>query len=413
MHGKSPDCQIRLITKILVSFLYFAFVLNSIDSNIIIMSRELKFETLAIQSTLTKDRNAGAVSPPIYLSTTFEREADGSYPYDFVYSRMGNPNRQLLEKSIAKLENGARGFAFSSGMAATTALFQTLNSGAHMLLPDDAYYSTNALAKELFEKWGIEISTVDMSNLSEIQRTIKKNTKLIWVETPSNPQLKISDIQQIAGLAHNAGAICAVDNTWASPVLQKPLNLGADVVMHSTTKYFGGHSDVLGGALILKTEGELCERIERGQQLAGNVPSPFESWLIARGIKTLALRVRAQTQNAMLLANFLESHPKIEKVHYPGLRSHPQHEIAKNQMSDFGAMISVQPKGDAANAMALTGKLNLFTTATSLGGVESLIEHRKSIEGEQSLTPDNLLRISVGLENIEDLIEDWSQALGK
>jgi cystathionine gamma-synthase len=378
------------------------------------MKKTFEFETRVIQSTHFKDKNAGAVTPPIYLSTTFERNTDGTYPHDYVYSRMGNPNRQLLEKSIVILENGGVALAFSSGMAATTALFQTLKSGDHVLMPDDAYYSSLVLAVDLFGKWGLEMTKVDMSDLTAVEKAIQKNTKIVWLETPSNPQLKISDIAEISKLAHQNGAICAVDNTWATPVFQRPLDLGADVVMHSSTKYFGGHSDVLGGALVLKEASDLTENLRQIQHLAGSVPSPFECWLTLRGIKTLSVRVERQTQNALQLATFLKNHPKIEAVHYPGLDSHPQFEIAKKQMiGGFGAMVSVQPIGDAQHAMAITGKLKLFTTATSLGGVESLIEHRKSIEGETSLTPDNLLRISVGLEHVEDLISDWQQALGQ
>jgi cystathionine gamma-synthase len=376
------------------------------------MQDSYKFETKAIQSTQFEDKNAGAVSAPIYLSTTFERNPDGTYPHDYVYSRMDNPNRQLLEKSIAMLENGVGALAFSSGMAATTALFQTLQSGDHILMPDDAYYSSLVLATDLFGKWGLEMTKVDMSDLNLVRQAIQKNTKIIWLETPSNPQLKISDIAEISKLAHQNGAICAVDNTWATPVYQRPLDLGADVVMHSSTKYFGGHSDVLGGALVWKNGENLAEQLKQIQILGGSVPSPFECWLTLRGIKTLAVRVKQQTQNAQTLATFLASHPKIEVVHYPGLADHPQHKIALKQMLDgFGAMVSVQPKGDAQNAMELTGKLKLFTIATSLGGVESLVEHRKSIEGDTSPTPDNLLRLSIGLENVDDLITDWTQAL--
>ena len=376
------------------------------------MSKQLKFETLAIQSTMMEDRNAGAVTAPIYLSTTFERKADGSYPHGYVYSRIDNPNRQLLERSMAVLENGKVALAFSSGMAATTAVFQALNSGDHVVIPNDAYYSTEVLAIDIFKRWGLEVSKVDMSELSKIQNAIKPNTKLIWVETPSNPQLKISDIEEIARIAHQANAVCAVDNTWATSVLQQPLILGADIVMYSTTKYFGGHCDVLGGALILKKEGDLAESLKQIRELSGGVPSPFECWLVTRGIKTLSVRIKTQTENAMKLAKYLDQHPKIEKVNYPGLQTHPQHLIAKKQMKDgFGAMLSVQVIGDAKNAMQLTGKLKLFTIATSLGGVESLIEHRRSVEGDQSQTPDNLLRVSVGLENVDDLIDDWENAL--
>lgn len=371
----------------------------------------MKIETLAIKSTQMTDSNAGAVASPIYLSTTYERETDGSYAHGYIYSRNDNPNRQLLEKSIALLENGQVGFAFASGMAATTALFQAFKSGDHIITPDDAYFATNVLIEEVFGGWGLSLTKVDMTDLTAIRQAIRPNTRLIWIESPSNPQLKISDIQAISELAHGVGALCAVDNTWATPIIQRPLDLGADIVMHSTTKYFGGHGDVLGGALVVKEDGCLASKLRNIQKLTGAVPSPFECWLVARGIKTLALRVKAQTANAKALADYLNQHPQIEAVHYPGLPSHPQYAIAQKQMSDTGAMLSVQIKGDAQNAMNITGKLALFTTATSLGGVESLIEHRKSIEGPTSLTPDNLLRVSVGLENIEDLIADWEQAL--
>jgi cystathionine gamma-synthase len=374
----------------------------------------MKLETLAIQSTLMPDANAGAVVPPIYLSTTFEREADGSYKHDYVYSRADNPNRKLLESSLAALENGAVAVSFASGMAATTALFQSLKSGDHLVVPNDAYYATNVLIAEVFMQWGLTMTKVDMTDFQQIKAAIQPNTKLIWIETPSNPELKITDIEATANLAHKHGAILAVDNTWATPVMQRCLELGADVVMHSTTKYFGGHSDVLSGALIFKEAGALSDKVKNIQRLTGGVPSPFDCWLITRGIKTLPLRVNAQTETAMKLAEYLSQHPQIEAVHYPGLTSHPQHEIAKRQMTGgFGGMLAVQIKGDAKNAMAATGRLKLFTTATSLGGVESLIEHRKSVESPDSPTPNNLLRISVGLENIEDLIEDWRIALNE
>lgn len=376
------------------------------------MSDQLHFETLAIQSTQLPNEDTKAVSTPIFMSTTFEREADGSYASGYIYSRMDNPNRQLLEKSIALLEQGAVGLAFASGMAATTALFQTLPMGSHLILPHDAYYTTNDLAKTIFGDKGISISEVVMTDLEQVQQAIRPETALIWVETPSNPQLAITDIRAIAKLAHSVGARCAVDNTWPSPVLQQPLLLGADIVMHSTTKYFGGHSDVLGGCLVVKEAGELSEQLRKVQALTGAVPSPFECWLVTRGIKTLSLRVKAQSNSAAKLAEYLAQHPQIEQVNYPGLPEHPQHDIASQQMKNgFGGMLSVQVRGDAANALAFTGKLQLFTAATSLGGVESLIEHRKSIEGPTSPTPDNLLRVSVGLEHVDDLIADWAQAL--
>jgi cystathionine gamma-synthase len=376
------------------------------------MEEKLKFETLAIKSTENHFIDTKPVSTPLYLSTTFVRNEDGSYNNDFQYTRGNNPNRQILENSIAQLENGEICFAFSSGMAAISAIFQSLKPGDHILLPDDIYYNIYMLVTEVFERWGLEFSLVNMVDISEVSAAFKSNTALIWIETPSNPQLKITDIEEIAKLAKSNNALIAVDNTWPSPVLQKPINLGADIVIHSATKYFGGHSDVLGGCVILKENNETAKRIAHIQTLSGGVPSPFDCWLITRGIKTLHLRVTAQTNTTEKLANYLESHPMIEKVIYPGLKNHPQHDVARKQMKNgYGAMLSVLIKGDLQTAMQVSNKLDLFTTATSLGSIESLVEHRKSVEGPNSLTPDNLLRVSVGLENVDDLIADWKQAL--
>lgn len=371
----------------------------------------MKIETTAIKSTENHLKNLRPVRPPLYLSTTFYRNEDGTYNEGFLYTRHNNPNRQILEQSIASLENGAVCYAFASGMAAISAVFQSLKAGDHMILPDDVYFNVYLLCKEVLERWNLEFTLVDMTDLEAVAKAFQKNTTLIWVETPSNPQLKITDIQSISALAKKNGALLTVDNTWPSPILQQPLNLGADIVMHSTTKYFGGHSDVLGGCIVLKEKSEVAERISKIQVLSGAVPAPFDCWLITRGIQTLPLRVKVQTQTAMQLAQFLEQHPEIERVLYPGLESHPQHQIAKLQMNSFGAMLSVLVKGNAERAIEVSHRLNLFTVATSLGGVESLIEHRKSVEGEDSLTPANLLRLSIGLENVEDLIADWKQAL--
>lgn len=372
----------------------------------------MKFETLAIKSIENNLTNTNAVSVPIYLSTTFIRNEDGSYNNGFSYTRSNNPNRQILENSLALLEGGEICYAFSSGMAAISAVFQTLSTGDHILLPDDVYYNVYMLTTEVFKRWGLEFSIVDMSNKNEVRSAIKENTKLIWVETPSNPQLKITDIKLISEIAKNKNILLAVDNTWSTPVLLKPLDLGADIVIHSTTKYFGGHSDVLGGCIVLKENNKTSEKLSHIQSLCGGVPSPFDCWLISRGIQTLHLRVSAQTKTAKKLAKFLESHAKIEKVNYPGLKSHPQFNIAKKQMKNgFGAMLSILVKGDAQTANKVANKLKIFTIATSLGGVESLVEHRKSVEGVNSSTPENLLRISIGLENIDDLTEDWDQAL--
>ncbi len=369
------------------------------------------FETLALLATRTHDLNAGAVATPIYLSTTFERETDGTFAHGHIYSRASNPNRDQLEKVYASLENGTIGIAFASGQGATATIFQCLKPNDHVLLPDDSYHGTPALLEEILSIWGLTYSKVDMTDLAATHKAIKPNTRLIWIETPSNPLLKIVDIEAICNLARANNAISVCDNTWATPVLIRPLDLGADVVMHSTTKYFGGHSDLLSGALIFKENGKLSEKARRIQALCGAVPSPFDCWLLLRGIKTLALRVRQQSANALKLAQFLDNQVNIEKVWYPGLASHQNHDLAQKQMSAFGGMLSVQVRGGMAEALAVVAKLKVFTRATSLGGVESLIEHRASVEGPNSTTPQNLLRISVGLEHADDLIMDFEQAL--
>lgn len=379
------------------------------------MSKTLHFETQAIQATEPHQDDSGSVANAIYPSTTFRREVDGSYASGYVYTRDDNPNRQLLEQALSALEGGGRSFAFASGMAAISAVLQSLQAGDHVLVPDDAYYSVHAAVKEVFARWGLEHTLVDMTDRAAVEAAWQPNTRLLWLETPSNPRLKVADIKTLAQLAHHHGALCAVDNTWCTPVLQRPLELGADVVMYSTTKYFGGHSDCLSGALVLgkQASDELAQRLKNIQKLSGAVPSPFDCWLISRGIKTLKLRLLQQTTNAQQLANFLVQQPAIEAVHYPGLSNHPQHAIAAQQMkAGYGAMLAVQTGADRSAAMAVIGRLKLFTAATSLGGVESLIEHRKSVEGPASQTPENLLRISVGIEHIDDLLIDWQQALG-
>lgn len=375
------------------------------------MQQNPKFETIAIKSTENKYSDSVPVSMPIYLSSTYKRSSDGSYMNDFVYSRTSNPNRAIIEKSIAMLENGNHAFAFSSGMAAISAVFQSLKTGDHILLPDDIYFAVRKLMEEVFKRWDLSCDFVDMTDYGQVEKAVKPNTALIWVESPSNPQLKLSDIAAIAEIAHKNKAICAVDNTWLTPVFQNPLNLGADIVVHSTTKYFGGHSDVIGGCVVINDE-IIAEKIKNIQILSGAVPAPFDCWLIGRGIQTLYLRVKKQSKNAKKLAKYLENHPRVEKVLYPGLKSHPQHLLAKKQQKNgFGAMISILIKGSEKETLEISTKLAYFTTATSLGGVESLVEHRKSLEGKNSATPNNLLRISVGIEHIDDLIADWKNAL--
>jgi cystathionine gamma-synthase len=371
----------------------------------------MQLETLAIHAGHAADPATGAVMPPLHLSTTFERTRDGGYPAGFVYARSDNPNRRAVEECLAALEGGGAALAFASGMAATTAVFQLLAAGDHLILPDDSYFGTGKVAQDLFAQWGIQVTVVDQTDLAQVAGALRPTTKLIWVETPSNPLLKITDIAAVSQLAHEAGALCAVDNTWPSPLCQQPLAHGADLVMHSTTKYLGGHSDLTGGALILRQPDERYQRLRTIQQWAGAVPSPFDCWLLRRSISTLPYRMRGHCENASRIAHFLADHPAIERVHYPGLPHHPGHAIAARQMTGFGGMLSIQVKGGAREALAVANRVRLFTQATSLGGVESLIEHRASVEGPASRTPQNLLRLSIGLEHGEDLIADLDQAL--
>ena len=372
----------------------------------------MKKETQAIHATNLVDETAGAIAMPVFLSTTFLRDADGSYPKGHMYSRNSNPNRDALEKGLAILEGGAKAFAFASGLAAVSAVFQCLKSGDHVLMPSVGYYASVKLAEEIMGPWGLHMSQVDMEDLDAIKAAIQPNTKLIWVETPANPLLGISDIQAISSLAHSQGIKVAVDNTMATPILQNPIQLGADIVMHATTKYIGGHSDILGGAIIVRDDDEWSARLKRVQILMGATQNPLDCYLLARGLKTLPLRMREHSASALALAQRLEKHIAIEKVHYPGLISHPQYELAKRQMPHgFSGMISIQIKGDEANARRVASALKLFQQATSLGGVESLVEHRRSIEGPDSKTPGNLLRLSIGLEHIDDLWEDLNSSL--
>jgi cystathionine gamma-synthase len=375
------------------------------------LSSIMHIETIAVHAGHSPDPTTGAVTPPIHLSTTFERETDGQYRGGLIYSRYATPNRTALEECLARLEGGAGAACFASGSAATAALLQALAAGAHIIVPDDAYFGTTKLARDIFGPWKLEVTSTDMTDAACVERAMRPATRVVWVETPSNPLLRVVDIARIAEIAHSRSALCVVDNTWASPVLQQPLALGADVAMHSMTKYLGGHSDVLAGALVWRANGEAAERLRTIQTSMGAVPSPFECWLTMRGVRTLPWRMRAHTSNAMALARYLTNHARIEAVHYPGLPDHPGHEIAKRQMDGFGGMMSIQVRGGRDAAMSLAAKLRIVTRATSLGGTESLIEHRASVEGPGTRAPENLLRLSVGLEHVDDLIEDFDQAL--
>lgn len=371
----------------------------------------MKIETIAIHAGNQNDESSKAVIQPIILSTTFVREADGSYPVGYIYGRSGNPNRTSLENVLAKLEGGVEAAAFSSGNAAGMAVFQSLKPGTHIIGPDDMYHGLRNQIKTLFA--GIlEFDFIDINDTAILTSHIKPNTGLIWVETPSNPLLKITDIKKVVEIAHKRNIKVVCDNTFATPIGQQPLALGADLVMHSSTKYFGGHSDLTGGALITAEKNEWWDKIRYIQYAGGAVPSPMDCYFLARSIKTLPYRMRGHVHNAQLLAEYLEKHPKIEKVMYPGLSSHPQHQTAKDQMLNFGGMLSFLVKGGSAEASKVINKLHIFTQATSLGGVETLIEHRASVEGPDTKTPHNLLRVSVGLEHIDDLLDDMSQALG-
>lgn len=379
----------------------------------------MKPATRVVHQGIEPDQQTGAVNLPIILSTTFERDPDGQYPRGFYYSRPDNPTRGVLERCLAELEGGQMAACFSSGSAASMAVFQSLDPGDHVIAPLEAYHGTIKMLRTIGARWGLTHTQVDTTDTSAVERAMTEKTKLIWLETPSNPRLQISDIAAIAKIARgngrgngSRGTSLVCDNTLATPLLQSPLLLGADVVMHSTTKYLSGHSDVLGGALVFADElSELAERVRDMQAQGGAVPSPFDCWLALRGIKTLALRVRAHCDNAARVAGFLDEHPRVEAVHYPGLPSHPGHELAKHEMRGFGGLLSFQVPGGQEGAMAMIARLRLIRRATSLGGVESLVEHRASMEDQPSTTPDNLVRLSVGIEDPDDLIADLEQAL--
>ncbi len=376
-------------------------------------NKELHIETIAVQGAQNNAASVSDIIQPIHLSTTFERRADGTLN-DFVYTRASNPNRLTVENKIAALEEAATAIAFSSGLAAVNALFENiLEPGSHIIIPDDCYHGTRYLMEKFFSRWQVSYSETDMTLIENIEQLIQPNTNLIWIETPSNPQLKIADIRAIAALAAKHNITTACDNTFATPILQKPLQMGVDYVMHSSTKFFSGHSDILGGVVCTNLTNETANNIREYQATAGAVPSPFDCWLLNRSLATFPLRLAAQCSNAAIIASFLEGHSGIEKVFYPGLTSHPNHDIAKQQMTNgFGSIISVLVQGGRREALSVAGQLKIFKHATSLGGVESLVEHRRTAEGKHPLSPENLLRISIGIENVDDLIEDFKNALG-
>lgn len=367
----------------------------------------MKFETLAIHGgTLIADDNHPVVQP-ITLSTTFHH-IEGSP----TYSRAANPNRTALENVLAKMELGKAAAAFSSGNAAGMAVFQSLSPGSHIVAPDDMYHGLRKQLEDIF-KGVLEVSFVDLTDIENFKKAIRPETQLLWIETPSNPLLKISDIKALAAIAKENSIKVVCDNTFATPVFQNPLLLGADMVMHSATKYFGGHSDILGGALITKEEDDFWDKVKNVQITGGAVLSPFDCYYLTRSIKTLPYRMRGHAEHAGQIATYLAQHPKVEVVYYPGLKDHPGHEVAARQMSGFGGTLSFLVKGGAADAERFIAQLRYFTNATSLGGVESLIERRAGVEGPDTKTPQNLIRVSVGLEHLDDLLEDLEQAFAQ
>ncbi|MEO6519304.1 MAG: aminotransferase class I/II-fold pyridoxal phosphate-dependent enzyme [Pseudoxanthomonas sp.] len=371
----------------------------------------MRLETLAIHAGGESDRETGALTPPLHLATTFRHGPGAERIAGYEYQREGNPTNDRLRAAITALEGGATALTFASGMAAASTLLETLPSGAVIVIADDCYAGVRILATEFLPERGIQVQRVDMANLQAVRAVCAQGVDLLWVETPSNPLMKICDIAALAVIAQAHSALLVCDNTFASPVLQQPLALGADIVLHSTTKYFGGHSDVLGGALAFKQKDDFFARVAHRLHITGAVLAPFNAWLTLRGCRSLPARMAVHCANARRVAAFLDAQPQVERVNYPGLASHPGHAIAAQQMRDFGGMLSVQLHGGRDAALAFAGRLQLFTNATSLGGCESLIEHRASVEGADTATPQNLLRLSVGLEHVDDLITDLQQAL--
>ncbi|MFH8559181.1 cystathionine gamma-synthase [Streptomyces celluloflavus] len=379
--------------------------------------RPQHFETLAIHAGQEPDQTTGAVAVPIYQVSTYKQDGVGGLRGGYEYSRSANPTRTALEENLAALDGGSRGLAFASGLAAEDCLLRTLlTPGDHVVIPDDAYGGTFRLFAKVVERWGVEWSVADTSDPQAVRAALRPRTKAIWVETPSNPLLGISDIAVLAGIAHEAGARLVVDNTFASPYLQQPLALGADVVVYSTTKYMGGHSDVVGGALVVNDD-TLGDELAFHQNAMGAIAGPFDAWLVMRGIKTLAVRMDRHCANAARVAELLVAHPKVTRVLYPGLPEHPGHEIAAKQMRSFGGMVSFQVAGGEQAAVDICNRTELFTLGESLGGVESLIEHpgrmtHASAAGSALEVPGDLVRLSVGIESVDDLLADLTRALG-
>jgi cystathionine gamma-synthase len=379
------------------------------------MSENFGFETLAIHAGQPPDAVTGSVIPAVHLATTYAQEAVGEHK-GFDYSRTRNPTRAALEATLAALEGATHGYCFASGMAAEDALLRRLRPGDNLLIPNDAYGGTWRLIARVYGECGVTHTPVDLTDPAAVEAAWQPSTKLVWIESPSNPLLRIADIEAVAGIAHEHGGLCVVDNTFATPYLQQPLSLGADAVVHSATKYLGGHSDVVGGG-VLTSDDDLAQHLGFIQNSAGAVPGPLDCYLVQRGLKTLAVRMDRQCANARVVAEFLSEHPSVERVCYPGLVSHPGHDVAKRQMRDFGAMISFVLAGGEPAALEVAARTELFTLAESLGAVESLIEHparmtHASVASSPLAVDPGLIRLSVGLESVGDLVADLAQALG-
>ena len=375
------------------------------------------FETRAIHAGYEPDPTTGAVIPPIFATSTYKQDGVGGLRGGYEYSRSANPTRTALEETVAALEEGERGFAFASGLAAEDTIVRgLLDPGDHVVLPNDAYGGTHRLFDKVERRWGLAHTPVALGDFAAVEAALRPETKMVWVETPTNPLLGIADIAALAGLAHEAGALLVVDNTFATPYLQRPLTLGADVVVHSTTKYAGGHSDVVGGAVVVRDLG-LAEKVGYHQNAMGAVAGPFDAWLTLRGLKTLGVRMDRHCDNAERVVEFLTGDERVEHVYYPGLADHPGHEVASKQMDRFGGMVSFRVKGGEEQALEVCDRARVFTLAESLGGVESLIEHpgrmtHASVVGSQLEVPAELVRLSVGIEDGVDLVDDLLQALG-
>ncbi|WP_308798798.1 cystathionine gamma-synthase [Agromyces silvae] len=385
------------------------------------MHDDARFDTRAIHAGQEFDPTTGAVIPPVYLTSTYVQDGIGGLRGGYEYSRGGNPTRTALETQLAALEGGIRGLSFASGLAAEDALLRTaLRPGDHVVIGNDVYGGTHRLIRRIFGDWGVTHSTVDTSDLDAVRGAVELGTtKVLWVETPSNPLMKISDVAALAELGQEAGLLTVVDNTFASPALQQPISLGADVVVHSTTKYLGGHSDLIGGALVFAAgQEELAEQVGFTQFAAGAVSSPFDAFLTSRAIKTLSVRMQRHSENALAIAERLAAHPGVARVFYPGLASHPGHELAARQMSGFGGMLSIELAGGGEAAHRFAESTELFQLAESLGGVESLVNHpwsmtHASVRGTDAEVPESIVRLSVGIEDVDDLLADIDAALAR